>query len=115
MRTAASVVLLAVELALAAYASLIAWLFCVWMINDDQVATMTSRDWYAIGALRFGTVALAAASFGLLTYLLNGNVMRSWLERRRVVRLLLSVIPALAIVGAAAIGAIEFVTTKAYM
>jgi len=99
------------ELLLAGYLCLIAWLLCVWMVNDSMAFRMTPGDWYAKAAVRFLEVCVLSVVFGAVAHFFNRWAFPA---RPATARLLTWVLAgAICLCGLA--GSVNFAVTKPYM
>jgi hypothetical protein len=99
------------ELLLAGYLCLIAWLLCVWMVNDSAAFRMTAGDWYLTAAVRFLVACGLSVVFGAVAHFFNRWAFPARPMTARLLTWALS--GAICLCGLA--GAVNFAVTKPYM
>ncbi len=111
-RIVVAVLLLTAQAFVAAYAALIAYLFAVWMVTEQEATRLTPGDWYQGAVARAGTVFLAAVVFGTLLYPLNRWGVAPAVPSHPRAALLLSAAVAVVIAAAGLVGSIQFAIWK---
>lgn len=106
---------LAGELALAMYLSLVAWLMSAWMADDSWAARASDVDWTYAAAVRFAEFAFVGVVAGCAIWLLN-----RWLNTKAVlfpgeVPPAAGIIAGLAITISSGVGATQFLMEKPWM
>jgi hypothetical protein len=100
---------IAINVGVAAYVSLMTWLLAVWFLDDSVAARMTDRDWQLGAAIRAVDALVAAALVAGGLFVLN-RAASAVLPRRWPRRLALGSGAIVWLAGTA--GAIEFLVTR---
>ena len=114
-RKAIAGLILAAEVSLAAYLTLVVWLLSRWMVDDSLAFRMAPADWYIEGARRFGGGLAVGALFYALAYFANRRWVTPVLGHSARLGTRTAAVLAACIVLAGAAGAIQFVITKPFM
>jgi|SRR5687768_12679287 len=115
MRRFPLLILAIAEVVALVYATLVTWLLSSWFLDDAVVATMSTSDWYQIGAVRLLYTAVAACLFGFLIFAVNRFVAkREGIERHRV-PLITALVAGGMVLLAGVAGSVQFMITKPYM
>jgi len=106
---------LVAEFGVFAWALLMSFFLTGWMTGDGFAARASEMDWWIEAGKRMTIATTGAAVFSILTFFVNRHALR-WVgvvnER---VALFTAVGAFVLLLGAAAAGAIDFVTTKPFM
>ena len=114
-RKAIAGLILAAEVSLAAYLTLVVWLLSRWMVDDSLAFRMAPADWYIEGARRFGGGLAVGALFYALAYFANRRWVTPFLRHSPRLGARTAAVLAACIVLAGTAGAIQFVITKPFM
>ena len=114
-RRLGAAILLATEVVVAAYLSLLVYLLSTWMVDDAVAAGMTDVDWYATAAKRLALSIFVGATFAWGVHQVN----RRWVvapvgDSRRHARWAALILGAW-VVLAGVLGAIRFVVERPFM
>jgi hypothetical protein len=107
-RGIAIVTLVAIELVVAGYAALMAFLMSAWSIHDTEAAQMAARDWWIIAAKRFVAISALGALLALIVFAVNRIAGRRF-------AIITAIVIFLIVAVSSGIGAFNFATTKPSM
>ena len=110
-----AVVLLASEVLVAAYLSLLVYLMTAWMVDDTAAARMTDLDWYAVAAKRLGVSISISAMFAWSAHLVTRRWVVAPLGGSRRHALWAALFLGGCVVLAGVLGAIRFVVDRPFM
>lgn len=107
--------LIAANLALTAYMSILSWLTASWFIDDSLAFSLAANDWTRIALERAGTGTILGIAAGGVITLLNSIFLRPLAPGFRRTHLVLGILAGTAVIIASVAGSAKFLVTRPYI
>ena len=111
----AAYLLIALNLAITGYMSILSWLTASWFIDDSLAFSLVSSDWGRIALVRAATGTVLGIASGTVIVFLNRILLRPLAPRFRRTHLILGILAAAAVIIASVAGSIKFLVTRPYI